>query len=91
MSPEQITGAPISIAADLYALGVTLFEAATGRLPFLGPDFVAQHLGEPAPAASSVGADLAAGGASPRCWATKSGPRKGRRPVNAWNSVTPTA
>jgi len=61
MSPEQITGAPISIAADLYALGVTLFEAATGRLPFLGPDFVAQHLGEPAPAASSVGADLAAG------------------------------
>src|SRR5512138_2727852 len=27
MSPEQITGAPISIAADMYALGVTLFEA----------------------------------------------------------------
>jgi serine/threonine-protein kinase len=58
MSPEQITGAPISIAADLYALGVTLFEAVTGRLPFLGPDFVAQHLGEPPPAASSVAADV---------------------------------
>lgn len=54
MSPEQITGAPISIAADLYALGVTLFEAVTGRLPFLGPDFVAQHLGEDAPLASTV-------------------------------------
>ncbi|NVB82237.1 MAG: protein kinase [Kofleriaceae bacterium] len=54
MSPEQITGAPISIAADLYALGVTLFEAVTGRLPFLGPDFVAQHLGEEPPLASSV-------------------------------------
>jgi serine/threonine-protein kinase len=54
MSPEQITGAPISIAADLYALGVTLFEALTGRLPFLGPDFVAQHLGEPPPPPSSV-------------------------------------
>jgi serine/threonine-protein kinase len=61
MSPEQITGAPISIAADLYALGITLFEAVTGRLPFLGPDFVAQHLGEPAPAATSVAPDLAAG------------------------------
>jgi serine/threonine-protein kinase len=65
MSPEQITGAPISIAADLYALGITLFEAVTGRLPFLGPDFVAQHLGEPAPAATGiapgVAPDLAAG------------------------------
>jgi serine/threonine-protein kinase len=58
MSPEQITGAPITIAADLYALGVTLFEAITGRLPFLGPDFVAQHLGEEPPAASSVGTDV---------------------------------
>jgi serine/threonine-protein kinase len=56
MSPEQITGAPISIAADLYALGITLFEALTGRLPFLGPDFVAQHLGEAPPAATAVAA-----------------------------------
>ena len=61
MAPEQITGAPISIAADLYALGVTLFEAVTGRLPFLGPDFVAQHLGEPPPGATSVVPDLPAG------------------------------
>jgi tRNA A-37 threonylcarbamoyl transferase component Bud32/tetratricopeptide (TPR) repeat protein len=61
MSPEQITGAPISIAADLYALGVTLFEAVAGRLPFLGPDFVAQHLGEPAPSATTVHPELATG------------------------------
>jgi serine/threonine-protein kinase len=61
MSPEQITGAPITIAADLYALGITLFEAVCGRLPFLGPDFVAQHLGEEPPAASSVGPDIAPG------------------------------
>jgi len=61
MAPEQITGAPITIAADLYALGVTVFEALTGRLPFLGPDFVAQHLGEAPPAATSVNAELAAG------------------------------
>jgi serine/threonine-protein kinase len=54
MSPEQITGAPITIAADLYSLGVTIFEALTARLPFLGPDFVAQHLGTEPPAPSSV-------------------------------------
>jgi serine/threonine-protein kinase len=61
MSPEQITGAPISIAADLYSVGVTLFEAITGRMPFLGPDFVAQHLGEPAPAPTSIAPQLAPG------------------------------
>jgi serine/threonine-protein kinase len=49
MSPEQITGAPLGPAADLYALGVTLFQALTGRLPFPGPDIVAQHLGEAPP------------------------------------------
>jgi len=61
MSPEQITGAPISIAADLYSVGVTLFEVVTGRLPFLGPDFVAQHLGEPPPPPSSVAENISLG------------------------------
>ncbi len=54
MAPEQITGAPLTITADLYAVGVTLFEALTGRPPFLGPDFVAQHLGDDPPAPSSL-------------------------------------
>jgi serine/threonine-protein kinase len=54
LSPEQISGAPITFSADLYGLGVTLFEALTGRLPFPGPDIVAQHLGEPPPRPSSL-------------------------------------
>jgi serine/threonine-protein kinase len=53
MSPEQISGGTIGPAADLYALAVTLFEALTGRLPFPGPDIVAQHLSEEPPRPST--------------------------------------
>jgi eukaryotic-like serine/threonine-protein kinase len=58
MSPEQITGAPIGPAADLYALGITLFEALTGRLPFPGPDVVSQHLGDEPPVPSALRPEL---------------------------------
>ncbi len=56
MSPEQITGAKLTVAADFYALGVTLYLVLTGRLPFLGPDFAMQHLSEPPPPPSVVAA-----------------------------------
>lgn len=46
LSPEQIEGRPLSFAADVYTLGVTLYQLLTGRLPFSGPDFVSQHLRE---------------------------------------------
>lgn len=49
MAPEQLGGQPLSVATDLYALGVTTFQLLTGLLPFAGPDFVEQHLRAPAP------------------------------------------
>ena len=49
MSPEQLEGQKLTVASDLYSLGVTLFQLLTGRLPFVGPDWVSQHLRQPPP------------------------------------------
>ncbi|MFO0604606.1 MAG: serine/threonine-protein kinase [Polyangiales bacterium] len=51
LAPELLLRAPCTPASDLYALGVTMFEALTGRLPFEGPRQAAgaRRAQEPAP------------------------------------------
>ncbi|MGE0353239.1 MAG: serine/threonine-protein kinase [Gemmatimonadales bacterium] len=57
MSPEQAANGPVDGRADLYALGVTAFYAATGRLPYESDNaagYIAQHALAPIPSVNAV-------------------------------------
>lgn len=51
-SPEQAMGEPPTPAADVYAIGIVIFEMLTGRLPYNGNDqqeLAMAHIKEQAP------------------------------------------
>ena len=50
MAPEQATGSQLDARCDLYAIGVILYQMATGHLPFDGQnsmEVLTKHVNEP--------------------------------------------
>jgi serine/threonine-protein kinase len=56
MSPEQLLGMPVDWRADIYSLGVLLYQCVTGQRPFAGSSVTLEqmHLQAPAPRASRI-------------------------------------
>lgn len=49
MAPEQLMGGRVDHRADIYALGVMIFQLVTGVLPFQDGNIFAAHAVEPVP------------------------------------------
>jgi tRNA A-37 threonylcarbamoyl transferase component Bud32 len=61
MAPEVVVDGHADPRSDIYSLGVMLFEAATGRLPFYGDSpyqLMRQHVDSEAPRARGLAPDL---------------------------------
>jgi len=61
LAPELIAGQPADVASDLYALGATLYEMITGRVPFSDFDertILSQHLEASVPPPSHSRGDV---------------------------------
>jgi tetratricopeptide (TPR) repeat protein/tRNA A-37 threonylcarbamoyl transferase component Bud32 len=83
VAPEQVRGEPVTPAADLFALGVLLYELVTGQLPFEGETafetaMARLHRPPPPPGARAPGLPPAWDAAILRCLALAPEERFGR-------------
>ena len=63
MSPEQLRGDPVDQRADIYSMGIILYQMLTGELPFNSSSgdvitIIYQHLEKPPPAPRDINPDI---------------------------------